>query len=413
MNISYQKTFGQNNMIISDFYSKADDSSYQLKMLENNSISGLLKMDTMIIDNIPSFIYDISSKHSLESFLSSRKINAPLLRTLLIGLYKLNENLMSYLLDWDYILLLPEVIFLNPETMEPYFCFCPVNDTITDKKHDNFMDNFRELLRFILTKTDHDDNECVLLAYNIQQRSLNDNFSFDDLFEILNRGSKPEPETKPDIPVMPEKNDSNPFTILTSSYNFQPSNLLILGIIFFILITIISIVSYLCFISQLFSRTLYFIICGVIFILISSLVPILKKFFFRQAPVTLQKTNISPKDTDEQTIGATVLINSISKGSLPTLKYTGTDSHPDIPITTIPFTIGKLHNNTDFVLNNPLISRIHGKIYLKENHYYFEDMNSSNGSYINSISIPPHSLREINDGDFITFAHLTYIFKLN
>ena len=63
------------------------------------------------------------------------------------------------------------------------------------------------------------------------------------------------------------------------------------------------------------------------------------------------------------------------------------------------------------VISHPMISRIHAKVQFQDGHYYLEDMNSSNGTYLNMTLIQPHTLTEIHPGDQITFAHLTYIFQ--
>ena len=117
--------------------------------------------------------------------------------------------------------------------------------------------------------------------------------------------------------------------------------------------------------------------------------------------------NYSEKNYYEDTI----ILGYRSSESLPRLVYTGTDFASENELVSFPFIIGKMTDNVNMIIDNPMISRIHAKIYLKEGHYYIEDMNSSNGTYINNNLIQPHSLTEINTGDYITFSHLTYIFQ--
>ena len=111
-------------------------------------------------------------------------------------------------------------------------------------------------------------------------------------------------------------------------------------------------------------------------------------------------------------IGETVLITPDRSVSTPYLIYTGNDSNEDIKLTAFPFTIGKLNDSSDYIFDNTVISRIHARFYKKEDCYYVEDLNSSNGTYFNNVRLSPHTMSEIHDGDYITFACLTYIFKL-
>lgn len=45
--------------------------------------------------------------------------------------------------------------------------------------------------------------------------------------------------------------------------------------------------------------------------------------------------------------------------------------------------IGRNHQ-CDLVLNSPEVSRVHGRIFYKEGHYYFTDLGSTDGSQVNS-----------------------------
>lgn len=107
----------------------------------------------------------------------------------------------------------------------------------------------------------------------------------------------------------------------------------------------------------------------------------------------------------------TILSRQNNTSTIHRLVYTGTDYVDNVPINSYPFTIGKLKNSTNMIINNPLISRIHACIYFENNSYYIEDMNSSNGTYVNDTLLSPHEKFKLLEGDKITFSHLTYIFE--
>lgn len=41
--------------------------------------------------------------------------------------------------------------------------------------------------------------------------------------------------------------------------------------------------------------------------------------------------------------------------------------------------------NPDIPIDSPVVSRKHGRIYLQDDYYFYEDLSSTNGTYINGI----------------------------
>ena len=127
-------------------------------------------------------------------------------------------------------------------------------------------------------------------------------------------------------------------------------------------------------------------------------------------PSTFMTTPDFPAESEE--FGDTILLSRQSGTSTNhRLVYTGTDYVHNVPINSYPFTIGKLKTSADMIINNPLISRIHACIYYENNSFFIEDMNSSNGTFVNDTLLAPHEKFKISEGDKITFSHLTYIFE--
>lgn len=133
----------------------------------------------------------------------------------------------------------------------------------------------------------------------------------------------------------------------------------------------------------------------------------------------IEKENINNEtpyfySNDIQDSGCTILLSTPENNDSHTLIYTGTDMNSKIELTHYPFTIGK-SNDCDFTIQNPIISRLHGRISCNLNDntttYYVEDLNSTNGTFINNTPITPYQKYPITFGDNISFGHLTYIFR--
>ena len=64
----------------------------------------------------------------------------------------------------------------------------------------------------------------------------------------------------------------------------------------------------------------------------------------------------------------------------------------------------------DLVLLSPEVSRVHGRIFFADDHYYFIDIGSTSGSLLNGDFIPVNEKRQIDAGDLLqvgeTFLHV-------
>lgn len=75
-------------------------------------------------------------------------------------------------------------------------------------------------------------------------------------------------------------------------------------------------------------------------------------------------------------------------------------------ITKESFVIGKNAAVVDGVISfNKMISRVHCKILKNDGRYYIEDLQSSNGTYINRARLQPNQTYPIKDGDIIRLAN--------
>ncbi len=371
MNITYKKNLLKNFVMLSNFENTDFVDTFSTKMLTNNHITGLLSTELQYINNIPYLLYDISSKHSLSSLIQNSLIGFELFKSIMISLINICETLEEFLLETKYLMLSPELIFINPETKIPYFCLCPCLSSADS----TFIDKFRNLLCYILTKLDHNDNLCVIAAYKIQHLSLDDNFSINTIFDIINNSfdDAKKQETAYNIYENSSFDNLNNMLLEENATDSQKTSIFELP------------VKYL---SSLFKK---------------------KTFTLEDN----QTTNYVSNNCDStSTIGDTMPLTHTPNASIPHLVYSGADFSSDTIISHFPFTIGKIQDNVDMIIENPMISRIHARIYCRENDYYLEDMNSSNGTYLNSTLLYPHSVNIIKDGDCITFSHLSYLFKL-
>lgn len=121
---------------------------------------------------------------------------------------------------------------------------------------------------------------------------------------------------------------------------------------------------------------------------------------------------VYPEDViqvSQETLHPTELLYSISKEK-GILMYRGMDGLSDITIQKESFFIGKKESEVDGVIDRSCISRVHAKIELDGEEYYIEDMNSTNGTYLNGQQLEYHQRVRLKEGDNITFGTVEYRF---
>lgn len=407
MKNTFKKHSNKSTLTLHDFNTDCFNEDYKLKMILNNHIDCMLETSFTLVDMSPTLTFDISKKHSLSSFLETAPVDDVLLFNIFSSLYRLCNSLNSFFLDDKYILLHPDYIFLNPETKDVFYCYCPIEEK--DTCYD-FTDNLKSLLDFFITKLDYDNSSCVSMCYYVHRKCEIKNFSIEDL---IKKGY--EPFTSPDKTFETLKNEDSPaptpehktdtdFKLFIKLNILSKYSVILLSI----LILAVGIFLYIAKISSVY--ILYFCLLTGITLLFLALPYLNKKL--KQNRYLDEHSSGSENILLPEPIGDTVLIYNETNQISPCLVYTGTDCESKTDLDVFPFTIGKIQDNSNMIINSPLISRIHARIYKKENSYYIEDLNSSNGTYINSRLINAHSMIELNDGDMITFANLTYLFKL-
>ena len=76
------------------------------------------------------------------------------------------------------------------------------------------------------------------------------------------------------------------------------------------------------------------------------------------------------------------------------------------------FVIGRLKSVVDYEITNKTVGKTHAKFIKQDNKYYLVDLESKNGTYINSTKLMPNSLYEVEDGASIVFSNVKYTFNI-
>jgi len=82
-----------------------------------------------------------------------------------------------------------------------------------------------------------------------------------------------------------------------------------------------------------------------------------------------------------------------------------------IEILYYPFLIGKQENLTDYILSSDTVSRLHVRIDRSGEHYSLTDLNSTNGTFLNGKRLETNESVDLNVGDKVGIADMTFWFR--
>ncbi|MGI6055961.1 MAG: DUF6382 domain-containing protein [Bilifractor sp.] len=167
-----------------------DRGSYIVRMVTENHMPGFLDCRIQEIDAGTRYLYDVTSRQSLEDILETEKITGQFLELLYSSLLAAIRNLEEFLLDENGIQLRPSLVFLNAERTRIYFIYYP-------DEEEPFSDQLKNLGETMLPHLDHGDRKSVIMGYAFYQKASEGSLCAGDFQELLEEcRPKPEPESR-------------------------------------------------------------------------------------------------------------------------------------------------------------------------------------------------------------------------
>ncbi len=392
MKISYQREFKHNYLIIDT--TELLWQGYECHMMAQNQIDGILRFQIRQMDDGVRFYYEITSKQPLARILENRSIQTEEIWKLMIGIFGVLERMEAFLLSESSILLEPEYLYVNSDTFRVWLCLIPGLKR-------KFPEDFSRFLEYLLEKVDHQDKESVVLAYSLYQETRKENYGMEDVMRLLQRekdsqfcqeeGKEEEQEdcksNQQEKEIVRQKESSpSGWKILWEKWK-----------------------------QRLFKRNKRE----------KEIVPVRVpwEMMFQEEESAYEpevfknhQPEAEPKKEGKELMSAdisqgTVLLADFSTKSqqrvLRALDSIGTD----IPIPYYPFIIGKQENLVDFKLDKETVSRLHLKIDQKEERYFIQDLNSTNGTMLCGRLLENNEEAELFTGDEISIAGYRYRFE--
>lgn len=344
----YKRYMGKSYMVLR---TDAAEMGYVCPMLVKNRIAGLLSVQMAEADESIQFWYDISGRQTLEDWMKIKSAGSVFLKRFLASLAKTLQSTGGYLLPEGGISLLPERIFVD--TDEIVFCYTPF-----EKK--DFEESLCGFMEYYIAHMQHENRADAQKCYEVYEKCQQKNT---DLEEVMKTLFEIEEETQRKMPVQEATEESS-----ASIKEKEKSPLFGKG--------------------RLMER----------------------KFSFRKKHMPAQEYFFAPEEDEERLSNPTVFLGSETDRIFGEFKYEGEGNEMNLKINADVFLIGSQRGETDGVITDDTVSRIHARVTREADEYYLEDMNSTNGTYQNGKRLNYKEKVRLEKNDRIVFAKESYRF---
>lgn len=172
MRIEYETSLNYANMHI--FIEQPYEEDYQIQMLRQNEIEGILSVEGCEIEGKSRYTYEISGCTSMQKIYEKNGIRKAELKGFIKVLLDTMERIQRYMLEPNNLVLQPECIFQKNGTW--HFCYLPGESS-------KMKNAFHQLSEYFVRSVDYKDTDSILLAYELHKVSFQEHYSLRQVIE--------------------------------------------------------------------------------------------------------------------------------------------------------------------------------------------------------------------------------------
>ena len=343
----------------------AEKACLDERLMFGRTYQGILPMEKCYVNGCGQYWYNISGHQALDSYCKMNGITHDFFEMLILCICRQLEVLEWNLVDTRCLVMDPEYIFVHSSGEEVSFILYP------DTKG-NFLDELRQLMEYLLTKLNHSDKQGVHKAYQIYHKTLVEGYSIADIKQAILEGRR-QPEKEIEIeessckmPLAKEtfeqEQTDEPGTVEKKLHQIWRH------------------------IKNIFQY---------------------KKENKEEIPMVFYPDE--NKEETDSVIHPTVCLTAALGEPQGILIYEGRLDCPDFELGKGSCILGK-NARVKLYLPRETISQFHAKFEYFDKKYYVEDMNSTNGTFVNDEMLRYKEVRELIPGDVLCFADVKYRF---
>ncbi len=350
------------------------EDSLDIRIMLRQKLKGMIPVERCFINGQGQYWYNISGKQALDNYAKIQMLDYSFFEFLILRICEQLEVLEWNLLDGNGLVIDPQFIFLSNKGKDISFVFNP-------ESNHTVLREIQKLLEYLLTKLDHSDHEAVQSAYALYELTLMEDYQVCDLKNaILGRRIK---ETREKMHEE-QSQEAKGLGVVESECVYREEEK-----------TLLSREKSLQ--KQIEEK-------------LTELCKRAKEILVRN-PKEEIPTVVYPKEEEEVAAFAvhpTVCIAASIGEPRGVLIYEGFGDYLDFELDKRICVVGK-SQRAHMQINKETVSHIHAKIEYADG-YYIEDMNSTNGTFVNDDVLNFRERRLLQVGDVIRFADVKYRF---
>lgn len=375
MKLEYKRELDHNYLVLEEEQEEQREG-YEIYMLEENRIPGLLSCTMQRINERQRFFYEVTSRQSLDLLLERKRLIYTDLIHILEGIRRALSGAREYLLDVNHLMLRPEYIYVNLDLDLPEFCYFPYYERPVREQ-------FFELAEYLLGKLDRQDRLGVELGYEIYKMASEDNCSIEEILRLQERDRQEKGRAADQVRLTWEEPRNPPVYRVAEPVNSygtgeEP--------------------------EKRRGRR-------------KPLAAPKRRLWDKKKEHRTEQPKLYPEEepvsAGQQTApgwdmpqGETCLLSQGSRQGL--VLYSSNPSLSPLPVSGDYFLIGKKQDAVDGYIDHPTVSRIHARIEKREQSYFVTDLNSTNGTYLNKKLLGVNETARLKVGDVLRFAEVEY-----
>lgn len=376
------------------------------RLMLHRRFPGVLSVEKAYVDGGGQYWYNISGKQSLDTYCRVKDLQIDFLEQLIISICGLMERMEWNLIHTNCLMLDPDLVFISNASKEFLFTLYPGGTQTVEQE-------FRALMEYLMKKVNHKDVQAVRVVYQIYEQTLEEGYQITDIRKMLlrDKGMEEEetiwnqPEPKKDQNEKRKKPEANAFPVDTNETRQEKEKMI--DIIKKKLIEW-GIAQE----TEAFEKP--------------EKIPRQRKFsdgLFTERQRGNRRSDkqehrqeiVYPDEiVEEETevmpvIHPTVCLMNQNGQPKGKLRYTGSEGLCDIQLTESPMRIG-YGADADIRIERETISQFHARIHKEDDGYYIEDLNSTNGTFVNEEVLVYREQRKLACNDIVQFADIRYRF---
>lgn len=407
MEVRYRNDLYGNYLLIA-IPETVDSDQYSFKMLEKNRISGVLSCKERREDGKGYWYVDVSKKRSLMQEYKEKEMQLEDMVEIFQQLIPILEELRTYLLSENMVILDPEYIFRDMEDHSLHIIILPWN---TEEK------TLQKLAEFFLEKINHRDEHGVNAAYLFYRQQNQQHFSLYHFLPVLEKESilkrqkgkeksdRQWNETETAEKPIKEWKEQSPEEFMRDAFDHKESSKSgkekqngILPIIVLLLSAAFLILGFLPAVNSMISISC--IAFSVLLFIVFFILLLTGKKNTDRIQTTQDKKDVTIREIDTD-MKETVFFDSFEDEECLKLQWKEKGRKKQFLLKEFPCIVGKIKDDTNLCISDISVSRIHCRFVEQDNKICIMDLNSTNGTFLNGLPLKSGEILEIEKNDEI------------